>query len=108
MTIRHVSHAAKSYSQAYHLLCDRHTDIQHMTLSVKLDPALEARIDAEARRLGISKSEFVNDALERVLGVRNPAKLLRAVRSRTQTGKPDASENVSRKVRARLHAKRAA
>ena len=56
MTVRHVSHAAKSYSQAYHPLCDRHTDRQHMTLSVRLDAAFEARIDAEARRLGISKS----------------------------------------------------
>jgi len=75
-----------------------------MTISVRLDPALEARIDAEARRLGISKSQFVKDALERVLGVKNPAKLLRAVRSRAPMGKPDASENVSSKVRAKLRA----
>ena len=79
-----------------------------MTLSVRLDPVLEARIDAEARRLGISKSEFVKDALERALGVNNPGKLLRAVRSRTPMGKPDVSENVSSKVRAKLRAKRAA
>ena len=79
-----------------------------MTLSVRLDPTLEARVDQEARRLGISKSEFVKDALERVLGIKNPAKLLRAVRSGTPMGDPDASRNVSKRVRAKLRAKRAA
>ena len=79
-----------------------------MTLSVRLDPALEVRVDQEARRLGISKSEFVKDALERVLGIKNPAKLLRAVRSGTPMGDPDASRDVSKKVRAKLRAKRAA
>ena len=79
-----------------------------MTLSVRLDPALEARVDEEARRLGISRSEFVKDALERVLGIKDPAKLLRSVRTRTPMGKPDASENVSGKVKAKLRAKRAA
>lgn len=79
-----------------------------MTLFVRLDPALEARIDQEARRLGISKSEFVKDALERTLGIKNPATLLRAVRSRTPIGNPDASRDVSKKMKAKLRAKRAA
>ena len=79
-----------------------------MTLSVRLDPVLEARVDEEARRLGISRSEFVKDALERVLGRKNPAKLLRAVRSGTPTGRTRASENVSAQVKAKLRAKRAA
>ena len=35
-----------------------------MALSVRLDPALEARVDEESKRLGISKSELVKDALE--------------------------------------------
>jgi hypothetical protein len=35
----------------------------------------------ESRRLGITKSEFVKDSLERVLGNKNPADLLRKVRS---------------------------
>ena len=30
-----------------------------MTLSVRLDPALEARVDEESRRRGVSKSEIV-------------------------------------------------
>jgi len=79
-----------------------------MTLSVRLDPALEARIDQESRRLGVSKSEFVKDALERVLGLKNPAKLLRKVRSRTPMGKANASERVSEQMKRKLRAKRAA
>jgi hypothetical protein len=50
----------------------------------------------------------VKDALERVLGIKNPAKLLRAVRSGTPMGDPDASRDVSRKMKAKLLAKRAA
>ena len=76
-----------------------------MALSVRLEPALEARIEQEARRLGISKSEFVKDALERVLGLKNPAELLRQVRSGTPIGAPDTSEQVARKVRAKLREK---
>jgi hypothetical protein len=75
---------------------------------VRLDPALEARVDQEAKRLGISKSEFVKDALERVLGIKNPAKLLRAVRSRTPMGHPNASRDISTKLKTKLRAKRAA
>jgi RHH-type rel operon transcriptional repressor/antitoxin RelB len=73
-----------------------------MTLTVRLDPALETKVDQEAKRLGITKSEFVKDAIERVLGLTNPAALLRAVRSRKPMGDPYASENVSRKMRAKL------
>ena len=76
-----------------------------MTLTVRLDAALEAKVDQEARRLGITKSEFVKDALERVLGLKDPAALLRAVRSRRPMGNPNASENVSAKMRAKLRAK---
>ena len=34
-----------------------------VALSVRIDAELESRIDQEARRLGVSKSEFVKDAL---------------------------------------------
>ncbi|MBP1150836.1 MULTISPECIES: ribbon-helix-helix protein, CopG family [Methylocaldum] len=59
-----------------------------MPISVRLDPALEARLDQEVRRLGVTKSEFVKDALERVLGLKSPASLLQQVRSGTPTGVP--------------------
>ena len=73
-----------------------------MPLSVRLEPAIEARIEQEARRLGVSKSEFVKDALERVLGLKNPSELLQQVRSGTPLGVTDTSEHVSKKVKAKL------
>ena len=76
-----------------------------MALSVRLKPAIEARVEQEARRLGISKSEFVKDALERVLGLKNPSELLKQVRSGTPMGAADTSEQVSQKVVAKLREK---
>jgi predicted DNA-binding protein len=35
-----------------------------MAMSVRLDPTLETRVEQESRRLGITKSDFVKDALE--------------------------------------------
>lgn len=67
---------------------------------------MEARIAQEAQRLGISKSEFVKDALERVLGLKSPAQLLKQVRSNTPIGATNASEQVSKGVRTRLREKR--
>jgi hypothetical protein len=77
-----------------------------MTLTVRLDSALETKVDQEAKRLGITKSEFVKDALERVLGLKNPASLLKVVRSRMPMGNPNASTNVSVRMRAKLREKR--
>jgi len=79
-----------------------------MALSIQLEPELDARIEQEAQRLGISKSEFVKDALERVLGLKNPAALLKQVRSGTPMGATDTSEYVSQKVKAKLREKHSA
>jgi hypothetical protein len=76
-----------------------------MTMSVRLDPALESRVEQESRRLGITKSEFVKDALARVLGLKNPADLLRNVRSNKPMGNRDASANVPARMKAKLRAK---
>ncbi|MDP1606143.1 MAG: CopG family transcriptional regulator [Rhodocyclaceae bacterium] len=80
-----------------------------MALSVRLDPILETRLDQEAKRLGVTKSEFVKDALERVLGIKDPYALLMQVRD------PEAyrvcepttfdAENVSVRVKEKLCAK---
>jgi RHH-type rel operon transcriptional repressor/antitoxin RelB len=76
-----------------------------MAMSVRLPATLEARLEQESRRLGLSKSEFVIDALERMLGFKNPAALLRTVRKRGgPKGRPDASSNVSSRVKAKLRA----
>lgn len=77
-----------------------------MAISVRLDPTLEALLNQEIQRLGVTKSEYVKDALESMLGLKNPANLLQQVRSNTPMGDPNASENVSTKVKARLRDKR--
>ncbi len=76
-----------------------------MALSVRLDPDLEALLEQEARRLGVSKSEFVKDALERTLGMKNPADLLQQARSGATNNEPDLSESVSERMKSQLRAK---
>jgi len=76
-----------------------------MPLSVRLDPTVEARLEQEARRLGISKSEFVKDALERTLGMKNPAQLLKQVRTGTPNGDADLSDSVKENMLKKLHEK---
>jgi RHH-type rel operon transcriptional repressor/antitoxin RelB len=77
-----------------------------MALSVRLDPVLEAKVEEESRRLGISKSDFVKDALERRLGLKNPYVLLQQVRSGKPMGRRGASESTGAALKAKLRAKR--
>lgn len=80
-----------------------------MTLSVRLDPLLEVRVEQEARRRGITKSEFVKDALERVLGLKNPSEIYRQIidHEAYKATEPvtDLSENTGDRVKALLRAK---
>lgn len=76
-----------------------------MALSVRLEPELEALVEQEARRLGVSKSEFVKDSLARTLGLINPADLLDQVRTGSPSGKSDLSETVSKTMKRKLRAK---
>ncbi|MEO5352964.1 MAG: hypothetical protein H7835_07105 [Magnetococcus sp. XQGC-1] len=76
-----------------------------MAMSVQLDSVLEMRVGQEAKRLGMTKSGFVQDALERVLGLKNPSQLLDEICSGTPMGDPNASENVSEKIKAKLREK---
>ena len=77
-----------------------------MTLSVRLDPELDARVAAESRRRGVTKSEVVKDALERVLGLKNPLELLDKVRSGKPSKRPGASTATGAGFKAKLRAKR--
>lgn len=79
-----------------------------MALSVRLGPLLEARVDEESRRRGVTKSDVVKDALERVLGLKNPHSLLEQVRSGTKMHRPDASTATGAGMTAKLRAKRPA
>jgi predicted DNA-binding protein len=100
------SYVVADTASLYYSIVVLHTDWSGtMAMSVRLDPTLETRVEQESRRLGITKSEFVKDALERVLGLKNPADLLSAVRSGKPMGNPQASRNVSTRMKAKLRAK---
>ena len=77
-----------------------------MAVSVRLDPIIEAKLTQQANLLGITKSDFIKDAIERVLGLKDPAALLREVRSDGKLGQRDASAKVSRLMKAKLRAQR--
>ena len=77
-----------------------------MAVSVRLDPVIEAKLTQQANLLGITKSDFIKDAIERVLGMKNPATLLEQVRRGGKLGRPDASAKVSSLMKAKLRAKR--
>ena len=77
-----------------------------MAVSVRLDPLMEAKLTQQAALLGVTKSDFIKDALKRVLGMKNPATLLEQVRGAGNMGRPDASANVAASMKARLRAKR--
>jgi len=73
-----------------------------MAVSVRLDPLIEAKLTQQAALLGVTKSAFIKDALERVLGMKNPATLLRQVRKAGKMGRPAASARVSASMKAKL------
>lgn len=47
-----------------------------MAVSVRMDPLLEKQLDAAARRRGITKSQFIVEAVEKALGRRDPYALM--------------------------------
>jgi RHH-type rel operon transcriptional repressor/antitoxin RelB len=47
-----------------------------MALSVRMNPLLEKQIEMAAKRQGITKSQFVINAVERALGRKNPYELM--------------------------------
>jgi len=80
-----------------------------MTTPIELDLVLDKLVGLEAKRQGISKSKFVSEALERVLGMKNPYDLLQQVRDpaayRICEPATCDSENVSAKLKEKLRAK---
>jgi hypothetical protein len=64
-----------------------------MALSVRMDPLLERALEAAAERKGITKSQFIIEAVRDSLGHKNPYELmvsLKAEEERTACG-PEAS-----------------
>ncbi len=50
-----------------------------MAVSVRMDPLLEQEIENAAKRQGLTKSQFIVDAVERALGRKDPYQLLMQV-----------------------------
>lgn len=51
-----------------------------MAVSVRMDPLMEKELELAAKRQGITKSQFIIDAVERALGRKDPAALYHKVR----------------------------
>ena len=65
-----------------------------MAVSVRMDPLLEKELELAAKRQGITKSQFIVEAVERALGRKDPATLYhkvmdQAARYDIGTGTPD-------------------
>ncbi len=73
-----------------------------MAISLHLDPVLDAMVAKQAAMLGVTKSDFIRDALERVLCMKCPATLLKQVRQAGGMKRPAASARVSASVKAKL------
>jgi RHH-type rel operon transcriptional repressor/antitoxin RelB len=52
-----------------------------MAVSVRLEPLLEKELELAAKRLGVTKSQFIVSALEQALGRQNPYELLLKVQA---------------------------
>ena len=52
-----------------------------MTVSVRMDPMLEKELELAAKRRGVTKSQFIIDAVQRALGHKNPHELLVALKA---------------------------
>ena len=50
-----------------------------MAVSVRMDPLLERELELAASRQGVTKSQFIIDAVERALGRKDPAQLYHQV-----------------------------
>ena len=50
-----------------------------MAVSVRMNPLMERELEQAARRQGITKSQFIIEAVERALGRKDPAVLYRQV-----------------------------
>ena len=64
-----------------------------MAVSVRMDPLLERELELAAKRLGVTKSQFIIDAVQRALGRKNPYELmlqLKAEEERAAYGTTDA------------------
>jgi RHH-type rel operon transcriptional repressor/antitoxin RelB len=57
-----------------------------MAVSVRMNPLLERELEAAAKRLGKTKSQFIIEAVERSLGRKNPYELMQRLVAEEQAG----------------------
>ena len=57
-----------------------------MAVSVRMNPLLEKELELAAKRRGITKSQFIIDAVERSLGRKNPHELMLALQAEEASG----------------------
>lgn len=57
-----------------------------MAISVRMDPLLEKELELAAQRQGLSKSQFVIDAVERALGRKNSFELMESLQRKEAVG----------------------
>lgn len=82
-----------------------------MAVSVRLEPMLEKELELTAKRMGVTKSQFIVSALERALGRKNPYELLLKVHSQGHEQLPESELQPSptkAAIRAKLQAQHAA
>lgn len=84
-----------------------------MAVSVRMDPLLEKELELAAKRQGITKSQFIIEAVERALGRKDPAALYRKVMDESERYRvgeevpDDALSPTKAAMRQRLRAKHA-
>ena len=82
-----------------------------MAVSVRLEPLLEKELELTAKRLGVTKSQFIVSALERALGRKDPYELLLKVQAEVGEPLTDDNERLSptkAAIQSKLKAKRQA
>jgi hypothetical protein len=52
-----------------------------MAISVRMDPLLEKELELTAKRQGVTKSQFIIDAVERALGRKNAYELMMSLKA---------------------------
>ncbi len=52
-----------------------------MAVSVRMDPLMEKELELAAKRKGVTKSQFIIDAVERALGRKDPYALMMQFKS---------------------------
>ena len=64
-----------------------------MTVSVRMDSLLEKRLELAAQRQGMTKSQFIIDAVERSLGDKNPYTLM--LQAKAEMAKDSRSDDLA-------------